>query len=186
MPEENSPPPTEAKPETSPQPRSKPLTTELAAETSAGDAAAPARPPRPKPAEATTEAAEGEAPARPARAKPDAAPPKPLPEYLKEDLTPLLQKRMQAEGVKDVAISSGEAELTASWDGGEKTFTLYFDEGNLDGRKTISSSQEAKTRSRVVQMFMPPERGFKNVDAKLIVAMLMSQFTTTLTWIRKV
>ncbi len=186
MPEENSPPPADAKPEASPPPLPRPSTPEPVAETPVDAAAAPARPARPKLAEASAEAAEGEAPARPARAKPDAAPPKPLPEYLKEDLTPLLQKRMQAEGVKDVAISTGEAELTASWDGGEKTFTLYFDEGNLDGRKTISSSQEAKTRSRVVQMFMPPERGFKNVDAKLIVAMLMSQFTTTLTWIRKV
>lgn len=120
----------------------------------------------------------------PARAKPAAVEAKPLADYLKEDLQPLLLKRLQAEGAADLEITTGEAELTATWDAGDKTFTLYFDEGSLDGRKTIASSR-AKSRGKNVQMFMPPERGFKGVDAKTITAMIVMQFTTTLSWIKK-
>lgn len=143
-------------------------------------------PPRPRPAsaaEAAAPAAEGAAPA--SRPKPGAdAPAKPLADYLREDLQPLLQQRMQAEGATDVQITTGDTELTATWDAGDKIFTLYFDEGNLEGRKTISSARSS-TRGRDVQMFMPPERGFKGVDAKQIVTMILIQFTTTLTWIHK-
>jgi hypothetical protein len=127
--------------------------------------------------------AEGAAPAARPRPGADAAA-KPLPEYLAEDVQPLLEKRMQAEGATDLQITTGDAELTATWDGGDKTFTLYFDEGSLDGRKTISYTRSG-SRGRVVQMFMPPERGFKGVDAKQIAAMILIQFTTTLTWIEK-
>jgi Protein of unknown function (DUF2996) len=140
--------------------------------------APPPKPPRPTPtAPVATESA-------PAPAKPAAVEAKPLADYLKEDLQPLLLKRLQTEGAADIEITTGEADLTATWDAGDKTFTLYFDEGNLDGRKTIASSQ-AKSRGKNIQMFMPPERGFKGVDAKTITAMIVTQFTTTLTWIKK-
>jgi hypothetical protein len=140
--------------------------------------APPPKPPRPTPATpVATESA-------PAPAKPAAVEAKPLADYLKEDLQPLLLKRLQTEGAADIEITTGEAELTAIWDAGDKTFTLYFDEGNLDGRKTIASSR-AKSRGKNIQMFMPPERGFKGVDAKTITAMIVTQFTTTLTWIKK-
>lgn len=132
--------------------------------------------PAPRPRAAATD---GETPAKPA-----AVEAKPLANYLKEDLQPLLLKRLQAEGAADMQITTGEADLTAVWDTGDKTFTLYFDEGSLDGRKTIASSQ-AKSRGKNIQMFMPPERGFKGVDAKTITAMIVGQFTTTLTWIKK-
>jgi hypothetical protein len=142
------------------------------------ETAPPPKPPRPTPAApVATESA-------PAPTKPAAVEAKPLADYLKEDLQPLLLKRLQAEGAADIEITTGEADLTATWDAGDKTFTLYFDEGNLDGRKTIASSQ-AKSRGKNIQMFMPPERGFKGVDAKTITAMIVTQFTTTLTWIKK-
>jgi hypothetical protein len=142
------------------------------------EAAPPQKPPRPAPT--TSEGSE----AAPARAKPAAVEAKPLANYLKEDLQPLLLKRLQVEGAADIEITTGDADLTATWDAGDKTFTLYFDEGSLDGRKTIASSQ-AKSRGKNIQMFMPPERGFKGVDAKTITAMIVTQFTTTLTWIKK-
>jgi hypothetical protein len=145
-------------------------------------------PPRPRPARAAAGDGEAAAPAEGApapRAKPaEAAAEKPLADYLKEDLQPLLLKRMQDAGATDVQITVGEAEVSASWDNGDKLFTLYFDEGNLEGRKTIASSRGG-SRGSNVQMFMPPERGFKGVDAKQIVTMILQQFTTTLTWIQK-
>lgn len=192
MPEENQAPPAEA---ATPTPES-PTDTKAADATPAPDGEAPApkpRPPRPRPAAASAEgvAAEapapaegGEAPARPARPKPGDAPAKPLPQYIQEDILPLLEKRMKAEGAADVALAAGEADFTATWDNGNKTFTIYFDEGNLEGRKTIAYN-EVKSPGRVLQMFMPPERGFKGVDAKQIVVMILQQFTTTLTWVKK-
>lgn len=153
----------------------------------AGEETDKAPPPRPRPpraTEAAAPAAEGATPAPRPRPGADAAPAKPLADYLKEDLQPLLQQRMQAEGAMDVQITTGDAELTATWDEGDKIFTLYFDEGSLEGRKTITSARSS-SHGRDMQMFMPPERGFKGVDAKQIVTMILIQFTTTLTWIHK-
>ncbi|MBC8121388.1 MAG: DUF2996 domain-containing protein [Gemmatimonadaceae bacterium] len=141
----------------------------------AGEVAAARTKPQPEPT------AEGDTPAP--RAKPEPKPEKPLADYLKEDLAPLLEKSMKQAGAADTRITTAESELSAVWENADKTFTLYFDEGTLDGRKTISYAQ-AHSRGRVVQMFMPPERAFKGIDAKQITAMILSQFTTTLTWIK--
>jgi hypothetical protein len=171
MPEEN--------PEIPQQPTETPVAAEppKAIEAAEKPVEALPKPPRPAPASEGTEAT-------PAQAKPAAVEAKLLADYLKEDLQPLLLKRLQTEGAADIEITTGEANLTATWDAGDKTFTLYFDDGSLDGRKTIASSQ-AKSRGKNIQMFMPPERGFKGVDAKTITAMIVTQFTTTLTWIKK-
>jgi hypothetical protein len=147
----------------------------------------PAEPPRPaKPvsgAEASA-AAIGET-AAPAAAKPKAAPPVlPLGERVQKEIIPLLTERMTAQGVTDAQFTFKDDALTVRWDLGktDKLFTLYFDNGDLEGRKTLLTSQGGVGEN--IQMFMPPERGFRNVDSTQVVAMLMIHFTTTLTWMR--
>ncbi|AGY60265.1 DUF2996 domain-containing protein [Gloeobacter kilaueensis] len=186
MPEDNQapPPPAQnaAEPPAPPPVSEEPMRVDTPPEAEGVASEAAPKPPRPKPAAA---AEGGEAPpARPARPKPGEVPDKPLADYIQQDILPLLEKRMKAEGAGDIALSAGESDFTASWEGGNKTFTVYFDEGNLEGRKSIAYNQ-VKSPGRVVQMFMPPERGFKGVDARQIVVMILQQFTSTLTWIKK-
>lgn len=156
--------------------------------TPAGASEPPAKPPRPaKPApSAGAEAvAEGEATVAPAAAKPKEAPPVlPLGERVEKEIVPMLTERMKKQGVSDVQFTFKDDALTARWDLGktDKLFTLYFDNGDLEGRKTLLSSQGGVGEN--IQMFMPPERGFKNVDSTQVVAMLMIHFTTTLTWMK--
>jgi Protein of unknown function (DUF2996) len=145
----------------------------------------PAKPPRPaKPAPAGTDAAAGETTA-PVAAKPKEAPPVlPLAERVEKEIIPTLSERMKAQGVTDAQFNFKDDALTVRWDLGktDKLFTLYFDNGDLEGRKTLLTRQGGVGEN--VQMFMPPERGFKNVDSTQVVAMLMIHFTTTLTWMK--
>jgi hypothetical protein len=159
-------------------------------ETPAEASEPPAKPPRPaKPAptsEGIDAVAAGEATA-PAAAKPKEAPPVlPLGERVEKEIIPTLAERMKAQGVTDAQFNFKDDALTVRWDLGktDKLFTLYFDNGDLEGRKTLLTRQGGV--GEVVQMFMPPERGFKNVDSTQIVAMLMIHFTTTLTWMKLV
>lgn len=150
----------------------------------------PAKPPRsakPAPAQsAGAEAsAEGEVTVAPAAAKPKEAPPAlPLAERVQQEIIPTLTERMKAQGVNDAQFNFKEDALTVRWDLGktDKLFTLYFDNGDLEGRKTLLTRQGGVGEN--IQMFMPPERGFKNVDSTQVVAMLMIHFTTTLTWMK--
>jgi hypothetical protein len=152
----------------------------------------PAKPPRPaKPAPAqsagTEAAVGGETTVAPAAAKPKEAPPVlPLDERVEKEIIPMLAERMKVQGVTDAQFNFKDDALTVRWDLGktDKLFTLYFDNGDLEGRKTLLTRQGGV--GEVVQMFMPPERGFKNVDSTQIVAMLMIHFTTTLTWMKLV
>jgi hypothetical protein len=149
--------------------------------------AKPPRPAKPSPAQgAGSDAVTAEkAPVAPAAAKPKEAPPVlSLEERVQKEIIPMLAERMKAQGVTDAQFNFKDDALTVRWDLGktDKLFTLYFDNGNLEGRKTLLSSQGGVGEN--IQMFMPPERGFKNVDSTQIVAMLMIQFTTTLTWMK--
>ena len=106
-----------------------------------------------------------------------------LPEFLSTDLIPLLTKEMQAAGCNDLVIEAKEAQVTARWEKGINSFTLFFDEGTVEGRKTLSCSRAGK--GEIVQMFMPPERGFTKVDSGMIVGLLVLKFSSTLSWIKK-
>ncbi len=143
------------------------------------------RPAKPAPAAGTEAVAEGEATAAPAVAKPKEAPPVlSLEERVQQEIIPKLTERMKAQGVTDAQFDFKDDALTVRWDLGktDKLFTLYFDNGDLEGRKTLLTRQGGVGEN--VQMFMPPERGFKNVDSTQVVAMLMIHFTTTLTWMK--
>jgi hypothetical protein len=150
----------------------------------------PAKPPRPaKPAPAQSAGSDAvtaeKAPVAPAAAKPkEATSVLPLAERVEKEIVPMLAERMKTQGVTDAQFNFKDDALTVRWDLGktDKLFTLYFDNGDLEGRKTLLTRQGGVGEN--VQMFMPPERGFKNVDSTQIVAMLMIQFTTTLTWMK--
>ena len=150
----------------------------------------PAEPPRPAksaPAQSagTNAVAPGEATTIPAVATPKEVPPVlPLEERVQKEIIPMLAERMQTLGVTDSQFNFKDDALTVRWDLGktDKLFTLYFDNGDLEGRKTLLTRQGGVGEN--IQMFMPPERGFKNVDSTQIVAMLMIHFTTTLTWMK--
>ncbi|WP_218080631.1 DUF2996 domain-containing protein [Anthocerotibacter panamensis] len=106
-----------------------------------------------------------------------------LSEFLKSDLAPLLEKEMRAAGCADLQVEVGPNFITARWDAKDNSqFTLYFDEGTPEGRKSLVYSRGGK--GEVVQSFMPPERGFTKVDSTMIVALLLLKFSTTQTWIK--
>jgi Protein of unknown function (DUF2996) len=142
-------------------------------------------PAKPAPAAGAEAVAEGEAAVVPVPAKPKEAPPAlPLVERVQQEIIPKLTERMKAQGVNDAQFNFKDDALTVRWDLGktDKLFTLYFDNGDLEGRKTLLTRQGGVGEN--IQMFMPPERGFKNVDSTQVVAMLMIHFTTTLTWMK--
>jgi hypothetical protein len=133
-------------------------------------------------ADPTTPAEASEPPAKPKEVPPVL----PLAERVQKEIIPMLAERMKAQGVTDAQFNFKDDAFTVRWDFGktDKLFTLYFDNGDLEGRKTLLTRQGGV--GEVVQTFMPPERGFKNVDSTQIVAMLMIHFTTTLTWMKSV
>ncbi len=111
------------------------------------------------------------------------APPTPvnLPDFLSGDLAPLLTKELTAAGVSDLQLEVGAAQLTARWDNDDCRFTIYFDEGTLEGRKTLAYQRDNK--GEILQMFMPPERGFNKPDSVSMVGLLVLKFSSTLSWI---
>jgi len=108
-----------------------------------------------------------------------------LGEFLNNDLGPALAAAMQAAGCVDLDLKINADNVTARWDlrNEQYAFTVYFDEGTPEGRKTLVSSRGG--RGEVIEMFMPPERGFTKGDSAIMVELLMVKFSTTKTWLTK-
>ncbi len=108
-----------------------------------------------------------------------------LREFLTGDLAPRLERELKAQGCADLKIAVAPDSVSAHWDLSHNNyrFTLTFEEDSLDGRKTLTWSQRGK--GAVTQMFMPPERGFKNAGSDVIVFLLIQKFSSTMSWIHK-
>ena len=106
-----------------------------------------------------------------------------LPEFLQNDLQPLLEKELRSAGCDDLQLTVGTNQITATWDIGRSDciFTIYFEEGTLEGRKTLAYKRGKN--GELLQSFMPPERGFTKPDSTMMVGLLVQKFSTTLSWI---
>jgi len=114
-----------------------------------------------------------------------AAAPVDLGQFLNDDFGPALDKSMRVAGCVDLELKVGANYVNTRWDlrNEQYTFTLYFDEGTPEGRKTLVSSRGG--RGEVMEMFMPPERGFTKADSGAMVELLMVKFSSTKTWLKK-
>jgi hypothetical protein len=104
-------------------------------------------------------------------------------DFLQNSLQPLLEKELGAAGCDDLTVSIGTNQLTAAWDIGRSDcrFTIYFEEGTVEGRKTLAYKRGKK--GELLESFMPPERGFTKPDAPMMLALLVQKFSSTLSWI---
>lgn len=126
--------------------------------------------PKAKPAKATksedsattstataTETPGVEAPKAAKKEKKAALEDKPFEEFIRADFLPALQAAFTARQFPDLELIFANNQVTGHWNDGQKEFTVYFPEGNIQGRKAFSESSSGITAS-TIESFLIDER----------------------------
>ena len=132
--------------ETNPQPQ------EPASEQAEAPPAKAAKAPKAK----VADGAEGtEAPK--AKAKKEALEDKPFPDFIAQDYLPALEKAFAAKNVSDLKLSFNNNQVMGEWLKGQRQFTVYFAQPDLNGPRAFSySTNQAKPST--LEPFLGDER----------------------------
>jgi hypothetical protein len=133
--------------ETTPQPQ------ELPSEQAEAPMAKAAKAPK---AKAAVDGAEGtEVPK--AKSKKEALEDKPFPDFIVHDYLPALEKAFAAKNVSDLKLSFNNNQVMGEWLKGQRQFTVYFAQPDLNGPRAFSySTNQAKPST--LEPFLGDER----------------------------
>jgi hypothetical protein len=139
--------------ETAPHPQERPEALEAKAVTA--DSAEPAKAAKaPKGAAAGAEGAE--APKAKA-AKKEALEDKPFPDFIAQDYLPALEKAFAAKNVSDLELSFTDNQVGGQWLQGQRRFTVYFTQPNLNAPRAFSCAT-GKAAPSTLEPFLGDER----------------------------
>lgn len=82
---------------------------------------------------------------------------KPFGEFVHDHFLPALAKAFAEREYQDLELSFVSNQLTGKWDDGQKQFTLYFPDGDIQGRKAFSESTNGVPAS-TIEPFLIDER----------------------------
>jgi hypothetical protein len=82
---------------------------------------------------------------------------KPFEEFIRADFLPALQQAFTARQFPDLELSFVNNQVTGKWNDGQKQFTVYFPEANIQGRKAFSESCNGLPAS-TIESFLIDER----------------------------
>jgi Protein of unknown function (DUF2996) len=173
MPEETSP-QSEPQAEVQDDPQAEPKAKAQSADP-VTDAPPKAKAPKPESAE-EAQPAEGEAPAKAAKAakgpkakgdegevpkakapKKEAVEDKPFSDFIAQDYLPALEKAFAAKNVPDLKLSFDSQQVSGQWLNGQRQFTIYFPQGNINAQRAFSCTT-GKTAVSTIEPFLGDER----------------------------
>jgi hypothetical protein len=82
---------------------------------------------------------------------------KPFAEFIQQDFLPALQKAFATENIQDLQLTLENSQVTGRWNDGQRQFTVYFPEENIQGRKAFSCANYSTTPS-TIEPFLIDER----------------------------
>ena len=123
-----------------------------------------------KPA-ATDSAASGEKQVPPKKEKPPALEAKPFAEFINQDYLPALSKTLAELGISDLNVALEQAKIAVTgfetapacsqvigrWNGGNRQFSIYFFDDNIQGKRAISVV-DRQVRASSIEPFLIDER----------------------------
>lgn len=138
--------------ETNPQPQEQSEAPPSAPKAKAADA------PKAKAAKAAVvEGAEGDVAPKAKAAKKEALEDKPFPDFIAQDYLPALEKAFAAKNVSDLKLSFTNNQVVGQWLKGQRQFTVYFAQPDLNGPRAFSySTNQAKPST--LEPFLGDER----------------------------
>ncbi len=122
----------------------------------ANAAAEPAKAAKAKAAKPSAEAETGAAPKAKA-AKKEALEDKPFPEFISQDYLPALEKAFAAKSVSDLELSFANNQIAGQWLKGQRNFTVYFAQADLNSVRAFSCST-GKVAPSTLEPFLVDER----------------------------
>lgn len=105
----------------------------------------------PEATEATTATAAAKKP------KKEAVEDKPFEDFIRQDFLPALEKAFAARQFQDLELVFANNQVMGKWDDGQKQFTVYFPDANIQGRKAFSDSSDGIPAS-TIESFLIDER----------------------------
>lgn len=113
--------------------------------------AAPKAGAKSKPAEASGEKATAKKP-------PKAAPEdKPFASFIEQDYLPALEQAFQLRNIQDLQLSFQDQQVAGQWQQGQRQFTVYFPEADINGLKAFSCTT-AGAQPSTIESFLIDER----------------------------
>ncbi len=163
MPEDTSPQPDAQEPEAQKPEAQKPKAQEPKAqaeqpkviEPESATAQAEAPPKAPKAAKAPKAGAE-DAPKAKAPKK-EAVEDKPFGDFIAQDYLPALEKAFASKNVPDLKLSFADKQVSGQWMNGERQFTVYFPQENINAQRAFSCTI-GKTAASTIEPFLGDER----------------------------
>jgi hypothetical protein len=149
--------------ETTPQPQDQPEALQPKAEAEKSGAAEPAKAAKvakaakaPKAEAVAVGAEKSEAPKAKA-AKKEALEDKPFPDFIAQDYLPALEKAFADQNVSDLNLSFTDNQVMGQWLKGQRQFTVYFAQPDLNAPRAFSCSTNKATPS-TLEPFLGDER----------------------------
>lgn len=82
---------------------------------------------------------------------------KPFAEFIKQDFLPALEKAFAAREFQDLELDFANNQVHGTWDDGQKQFTVYFPDADIQGRKAFSEASNGIAPS-TIEPFLIDER----------------------------
>jgi Protein of unknown function (DUF2996) len=118
---------------------------------------APPSAPKAKAAKAPKAVVEGAEAPKAKAAKKEALEDKPFPDFIAQDYLPALEKAFAAKNVSDLKLSFTNNQVVGQWLKGQRQFTVYFAQPDLNGPRAFSySTNQAKPST--LEPFLGDER----------------------------
>jgi hypothetical protein len=118
--------------------------------------AEPAKAAKPKAAKSGADTDAASAPKAKA-AKKEALEDKPFSDFIAQDYLPALEKAFAAEDVSDLELSFTDNQISGQWLKGQRKFTVYFAQADLNAPRAFSCST-AKVAPSTLEPFLGDER----------------------------
>jgi Protein of unknown function (DUF2996) len=151
MPEDTSPQPSTQEPEAQAE---QPKVTETEPANAGEDAPSKA----PKAAKAPKASTAGSEDVPKAKApKKEAVEDKPFSDFISQDYLPALEKAFTSKNVPDLKLSFADKQVSGQWMNGERQFTVYFPQENINAQRAFSCTI-GKTAASTIEPFLGDER----------------------------
>jgi Protein of unknown function (DUF2996) len=118
--------------------------------------AEPAKAAKAKAAKPSVDTEAGAAPKAKA-AKKEALEDKPFPDFIAQDYLPALEKAFAAKSVSDLELSFANNQIAGQWLNGQRNFTVYFAQADLNSARAFSCST-GKVAPSTLEPFLVDER----------------------------
>jgi Protein of unknown function (DUF2996) len=82
---------------------------------------------------------------------------KPFNEFILHDFFPGLEQAFASRDYADLELSFANNQVNGTWDDGQKQFTIYFPDGDIQGRKAFSEASNGIPAS-TIEPFLIDER----------------------------